>query len=127
MRRRNDRWLKLIDVAELLKLPHKSRKERRQYAWRLLRQVEKRDGAKYLKRFGAGKTSPLWVSVSALERLMPRDAATMAALRSDVDEIGGRVRRAERRIDGHDSELAKHREWHRKILALMAELPTPGN
>jgi hypothetical protein len=90
---------------------------------RLIRRLESRDGASYLRRFGPGK-GKLFVAVSALEQLMPWDPGTLTAIRGDVDGLGIRMKRAEKKIDahagrisGHDRDIAKLRAVQEKAAA----------
>jgi hypothetical protein len=107
-RPRRDRWLSMAEVAGLMKLGHKTHRERRQYVRRVIRGLERRDGTSYLRRFGPGN-GKLYIAVSALEQLMPWDPGTLTAIRGDVDGLGVRMKRAEKRIDGHDRDIAKLR------------------
>lgn len=121
-RRRADRWLKLADVAELMQLKQARKKDRRMFVWRMIRRLEARDGTQYMRRFGNGSTSPLWISLTAIEKLMPWEPGTVSAIRSDVNELGTRMKRAERKIVGHDRELSNHREWQRKAAELLTSM-----
>jgi hypothetical protein len=106
---RRDRWLTLLEVADLLKLPHHGKAERRRVTRRLVRRLELRDGARYMRAHGSGRTSRLYVSIAALEQLTPWDAGTLTAMRQDIDGLGTRMKRAERRIDGHDRDILRNR------------------
>lgn len=104
---RRDRYLTLLEVADLLKLPHQEKDDRRRVVRRMLRRLEIRDGVSYMRTVGRpGPGSRLFVPVSALEQLTPWDAGTLTAMREDIDGLGVRVKRAERRIDGHDRDIS---------------------
>lgn len=122
MRKRADRWLKLSEVADLMGLKHPRQKHRVEYVRRLVRQLEQRDGTEYAKRFSDKPNAPMWIAMSVIEKLMPWDPSTVSAIRADVEEIGSRIKRAERRIDTHDRELSKHREWQKKAAELLASI-----
>lgn len=114
MRRpRRDRWLSMAEVADLLKLKHRDRRRRREAVQRLLARLEERDGTRYLRRFGPGR-GKLWVSIAALEQLMPWDPGTLTAIRGDVDAHGTRITRLERRVDRHQIDIVKLREASKK-------------
>jgi hypothetical protein len=97
----------MVEVAGLMKLGRGGIDDRRRYVRRLIRRLEERDRAVYLRRFGSGK-GKLYVAVSALEQLMPWDPGTLTAVRGDVDGLGIRMKRAERKIEAHDGRLSGH-------------------
>lgn len=103
MRPRRDRWLTLIEVAEIMKLAHPNRDERRRYVRRAIRRAEQRDGCSYTKR--VGKLGQLYVSVSALETLLPYDAETFTKLGRSVADIAQIQRDHKRQIQGHGARL----------------------
>lgn len=108
MRRRfrRDRWLTLLELAERLNLPHESKDERRRVARRIIRRLEKRDGVLYTRTHGPPRPgSRVWVSIGAIEQLIPWDPGTLTAMRDDIDGLGVRVKRAERQIAGHDRDI----------------------
>lgn len=98
---RRDRYLKLIEVAELMKLTQPNRAERRRYVRRAIRRAEKRDGCRYTKREG----KYLYVSVTALESLMPYNAETYTALGRSVAELAQIQREQGRQLNAHGSRL----------------------
>lgn len=107
MRRRADRWISMAELAQLFDLKNQNPRHRRQYVRRLIRGLEKRDGRAYLQRFSDTK-GKLWIAVSTVERLLPWDAGTLSALRRDVDSLGGRIVRAEGKIEKHGRKLETH-------------------
>lgn len=123
MRRpRRDRWINMADLAELMKLQQKDRRVRRTHVIRLLRRLENRDGTTYLRRFGGSRNSPLYVSVSALEQLHPWDPGTLSAIRGDLDSVGTRVKRLERRVKVHNREIVRIDGKQRKMVELLSEI-----
>lgn len=119
----------------MLKLPHHGKAERRRVIRRMIRRLEQRDGAKYTRTHGPERPgSRLFVSVAALEQLTPWDAGTLTAMREDIDGLGTRVKRAERRIDGHDRDIHALRVVQQKAsefaeavaMALGQSGPQPG-
>jgi hypothetical protein len=101
MKPRRDRWLTLIEVAEIMKLAHPNRDERRRYVRRAIRRAEQRDGCAYTKRVGKS----LYVSVTALETLLPFDADTFTKLGRSVADIAQIQRELRRQLNGHGSRL----------------------
>ncbi len=121
MRPRRDRWLSMAEVAHVMGLKSPNPRVRRLRVSRLLRRLERRDGTTYTRRFGPGN-GKLYVSVSALEQLMPWDPGTLTAIRGDVGELGTRTKRLERRVAGHDRDLAKLADWQRRSMELLSEM-----
>lgn len=108
---RRDRWLSLIDVAAIMKLAHPKRDERRRYVRRAIRRAEQRDGCRYTKRVGKS----LYVSVQALETLLPYDAETFTQLGQSVAQIAQVQRLHTRQLNDHGS---KHRAVAKSIKSL---------
>ena len=111
-RLRRDRYLTLLEVADLMKVPHREKppredqRLRRQDAYRMVRALEKRDGVPYMRSRGPRRPgSRLFVSVAAVEQLAAWDPGTLTAMREDIDVVAVQVRRAERRLDGHDRDI----------------------
>ena len=121
---KRDRWLSMVEVAELMKLPHQNVQERRRYVRRAIRRLEQRDGTRYLRRFGVGRNSKLFVAVSALEQLMPWDPGTLTAMRGQIGELGVRTKRLERRVDGHQKDITKLHDWTKRFAGMVEELPS---
>lgn len=117
-RPRRDRYLSMLEMASLLKLEGTPR-ERRRRVRRLIQRLERRDGTSYTKRFGEG-SGKLFVSIGALEQLMPWSPGTLTAVREDIDGIGVKVRRLSRRVDGHDREIEHLQEVQRRSAELLA-------
>lgn len=122
--RLRERRFSLAEVAALMKLQHANSRERRRYVRRLLRRLEQRDRTRYLHR--DNERGKLYVTVSALEHLMPWDAGTLTKMRGDLDVIGTRVKRVERRVKKHDRHLEKLQEWQRRSAELLTEIATFG-
>lgn len=101
MNPRRDRWLSLVEVASIMKLTQPKREERRRYVRRAIRRAEERDGCSYTKRVG----KCLYVSVMALETLMPYDAETFTRLGRSVADMAQIQREHGRQINGHGSRI----------------------
>lgn len=108
---RRDRWLSLVEVAAIMKLAHPKRDERRRYVRRAIRRAEQRDGCRYTKRVGKA----LYVSVQALETLLPYDAETFTQLGRSVAQIAQVQRSHGRQLNDHG---AKHRAVAKSIKTL---------
>lgn len=121
---RRDRRLSLTEVAALMKLEHESQRERRRYVRRLIRRLETRDQTRYLHR--DSPRGKLYIPLSAIERLMPWDPGTLAALRGNVDALGVRIKRVERRVTKHDQHIAKLHEWQSRSAELLRDIQTFG-
>jgi hypothetical protein len=100
-RPRRDRWLTLIEVAGIMKLSEPRRDERRRYVRRAIRRAEQRDGCLYTKRVGKS----LYVSVSALESLLPYDAETFTKMGRSIADIAQIQREQGRQLNGHGARL----------------------
>lgn len=120
--RKRDRWFSIAELADLMKLPHKNKAERRRYVWRTIRGLERRDGQSYMKRLNPGR-GKLYVSLSVLEQLMPWERGTLSGIRADLDGLGVRVKRLKRRVDRHDIDIKGLAEWMSKHAQLMGQLP----
>ncbi len=119
-----ERYLSLIEVAELMKLPHETPEERRQYVRRLVRRLEQRDGTVYLRRFGVGQ-GKLFIAVSAVEQLMPWDPGTLTSLRGELHSLNAEVRAVKKRVSDNArriSNLEKFRDLTRRYLIETAQL-----
>ena len=111
----------MAEVAELMKVPHQARAERRRYVRRLIRRLEARDGTPYLQTFGKGR-GRLFVAVTALERLMPWDPGTLTAIANDVTSLGVRMKRAERQIESHDRDIRQLFEIQQDAAELLQKI-----
>jgi hypothetical protein len=98
---RRDRWLSLIEVADIMKLANPKRDERRRSVRRAVQRAEKRDDCRYTKRVG----KCLYVSVSALETLLPYDAESFTRLGRSVADIAQIQREHGRQLNGIGSRV----------------------
>ena len=123
--KRRDRWLSMSEVAKLVEpeLVTTNRAEARRRVWRLIRRLEARDGTRYLRRFGSARNSPLHVSVAALEQLMPWDPGTLTAMREQMNGLGMRVKRVERRVGHNETNIKKIADWTKRFAGMVGELP----
>ena len=129
---RRDRWLSLIEVANIMKLENPKRDERRRLVRRAVQRAEKRDECRYTKRVGKS----LYVSVAALETLLPYDAEAFSKLGRSVADIaqiqrdhgrqlngiGARVRVVEKKVQNlaeTDRALLRASEAHGEALGLI--------
>lgn len=119
---RGDRRFSLAEVAALMKLTHANARERRRYVRRLLRRLEERDRTRYLHR--DSERGKLYITLSALEQIMPWDPGTFGKLRSDVDAHAMRIRRVEHRVKKHDRSIEKLHDWSRRSAELLTEIAT---
>lgn len=117
---RRDRRFSMTEVAALLKLTNKGAKERRRHVKRLLRRLEKRDGARYLHSDTPG--GKLYVSLSALEQLMPWDPGTLSKMRGDLDVLGTRMTRVERRVTITEKDIVKLHDFQSRAAELLADV-----
>ncbi len=114
MRPRRDRWLSLLEVADLLarELPRigtLSRKRRREYVLRLVRRVEKRDEDRISKRVGR-----CWyVSRNAVDALQRWEPEALSELEKAVEHLHAKSKEQDRRINGHGSRLRTLEEKQR--------------
>jgi len=114
MRPRRDRWLSLLEVAELLarELPRiatLSRKRRREYVLRLVRRVEKRDDDRISKLVGRA----WYVSRNAVDALQRWEPEALSELERAVEDLHAKSKEQERRINGHGSRLRTLEEKQR--------------
>jgi hypothetical protein len=128
--RRRDRYLSMAEVATLLPPPKPKEDGQphdpaylRQRVWRLIRRLERRDRTTYLRTFGEGENAKLWVAVSALEQLMPWDPGTLTALRGDLDALGTRTKRLERRVDQQQNDIANLSKWTKEFAEIIGRHP----
>lgn len=126
MSRRRDRWLSLGEVIgllaerypDLLKLEHP---ERRQKVRRIIRRAERRDGERYSKIDGRD----LVVSRNALESLLPYDARTFSNLERSVAQNAQNHRHLRRQVNGLGARIGKvekKQELADRYLVGLAEL-----
>ena len=124
-RPRRDRWLTLVQVAELLKLTHATKAARRRHVLRLIRGVEYRTRTQLARRFG----NRLYVSVNALEALLPI-TENMAELERQMGAIRQNQDSLNRKVNGHGSRIRKlelGQQFTADYLAKMAGLDRVKN
>jgi len=98
------RNLSLAEVAVLMNIEHPDPAYRRQFVWRLLRRLEKRDGTAYMRRLGPGK-GKLVVSPRALEQLAPYSPAAVTKLAEDVAQTKQEVLVIRRQVNAHGAKI----------------------
>lgn len=114
------RRFSMLEVADLMQLKNRGAKERRRHVKRLIRRLEKRDGATYLHADTPG--GKLYVTLAALEQLMPWDRGTLSKMRGDLDELGTRVTRVERRVTITEKDISKLSDFQRRAAELLADV-----
>ncbi len=106
-----DRLLSMAEVADLMKLPPGSPHERARKVRRMVRRMERCEGAVYLRRVGR----KWFVSMAAVELLSPWDPGTLGQLRSDVDDLRHNLHVQTRRINDHASFIRKQRHFNKLV------------
>jgi hypothetical protein len=103
---RRDRWLSLLEVAELLareipRIRELSRKARRQHVLRIIRRCERRDGARISKRVGR----EWFVSRNAVDALQRWEPEALTELQRAVEHLHAKSKEQQRQINGHGSRI----------------------
>ncbi len=103
---RRDRWLSLLEVADLLareipRIAQLSRKARRQHVLRLVRRCERRDGERLSKRVGR----EWFVSRNGVDALQKWEPEALTELQREVAHLHQKQRDQQRQINGHGSRI----------------------
>lgn len=114
MRPRKDRWLSLLEVADLLareipRIAKLSRKRKREYVLRNVRRVEKRDGETISKLVGR----EWFVSRNSVDALQQWEPEALSELQRSVEDLHDKTRDHARRINAHGSKLRELAEKQR--------------
>jgi hypothetical protein len=111
---RRDRWLSLLEVADLLartipRLAAMSRKRKREYVLRNVRRVERRDGERISKRVGR----ECFVSRNSVDALQQWEPEALTELQRAVSHLHQKTRDHDRQIRSHGSKLRELAEKQR--------------
>jgi hypothetical protein len=111
---RKDRWLSLLEVANLLaraipRLSEMTVKRRREYILRLVRRVERRDDERISKRVGR----EVFVSRNAVDALQKWEPEALSELQRSVAHLHEKSKEHTRRINDHGSKLRELAEKQR--------------
>jgi len=111
---RRDRWLSLIEVADLLakeipRVAGLSRKRKREHVLRLVRRVERRDNERISKQVGR----EWYVSRNAVDAMQRWEPEALSELERAVEDLHAKSREQDRRINGHGSRLRTLEEKQR--------------
>jgi nuclear transport factor 2 (NTF2) superfamily protein len=103
---RRDRWLSLMEVAELIGRHNKrvlalSRKRRREHVLRLVRRVERINEQRIAKRVGR----EWFVSRNYVDALQQWEPEALSELEQNVASIKQKQEAQQRQINGHGSRL----------------------
>lgn len=109
------RYLSMGEVAALMKLPPATARIRAEKVRRLIRRLEKRDGANYLKLLGG----QYYVAVGVLEQLLPWEPGTLHQLRSDVNDLAVQQAHQNKRLNDHAAQLRKQKRINGHVLAAL--------
>jgi hypothetical protein len=115
-----NRRFSMLEVADLMQLKNRGAKERRRHVKRLIRRLERRDAASYLHADTPG--GKLYVTLAALEQLIPWDRGTLAKMRGDLDELGTRVKRVEKRVTVTEKDIVRMGEFQKRAAELLADV-----
>jgi hypothetical protein len=126
MRPRRDRWLSLLEVADLLarqipRVGNLNRKRKREYVLRLVRRVERRDGSRMSKLVGR----EWFVSRNGVDALRRWEPEALSELEAAVSHLHQKSRDHDRRLNAHGSrirELAEKQRLADDYLTGMAKL-----
>lgn len=110
MRPRRDRWLSLLEVAEVIAKEHPriaalSQRRKREHVRRLIRRVERVQGERLSKRVGR----ELWVSRNGADALRKWDPSSLDELGRAVSDLHQKQREQQRQLNGHGAKLREHR------------------
>jgi hypothetical protein len=123
------RWLRLAQVADLMRIEHPSQHYRVQYVRRLVQRREQRAGTAYLIRLGRdtgrGRRGTWYVSQTALRLLIDQTTTTAGKLRQDVDELRDDHRDLRRQVNGHGARLRDLEKFRRATDAYVKALAEP--
>ncbi len=111
---RRDRWLSLLEVADLLareipRIRELSRKARRQHVLRIIRRCERRDGSRISKRVGR----EWFVSRNAVDALQKWEPEALTELQREVAHLHAKTKEQQRQINGHGSRIHSLEEKQR--------------
>ena len=103
------RWLTTAELGEALakrdpRVAQLSRRHRTQYARRLVRRAERCEDVRCTKRVGA----LVYISLRALEVLLPPDVATVDRLDIEFSKLVQEHRGLRGQVNGHGSTLREH-------------------
>ncbi|HEY3496023.1 MAG TPA: hypothetical protein VGK73_15100 [Polyangiaceae bacterium] len=106
---RRDRWLSLLEVANLLarelpRLAELSRKSRRRHVLRIVQRCERRDGERLSKKIGR----EWFVSRNAVDALQKWEPEALTELQREVAHLHQKAREQQRQMNGYGSKLREH-------------------
>lgn len=113
MRPRRQRWVSIPEVLDSLhktyptfaaKLSGKPRKRQLETVRRMVRRAERRDACRFTKRVDGD----VYVSVDALEALLPVDVETVAVVEKGLVDLHQSHRVLQRQVNGHGAKLRDH-------------------
>lgn len=104
------RHLTMTEVADVLGVRDYQRPNgRAEYVRRLIRRMERRDAATYLRRDGR-----TWlVSLEDLERARPWAPGTLGGIRSGLGEVAEEVKTLKKRVNSHGRRISVLEEWRK--------------
>jgi hypothetical protein len=100
---RRERWLSLVEVADLLKLTQPNRAARRRAALRIVRMAEHLNETKLTKRFG----NKVYVSNVMVETLFPLSEDRVFNVESSLAELSQKHRALDRKVTNHGARIGK--------------------
>lgn len=114
MKPRADRWLSLLEVADVLakdkpRVAALSQKRRREYVLRMVRRVEKREGVRLSRRIGR----EWFVSRNAVDALRKWNPDSLTELGRAVEHLHAKQRDQQRQINDHGSKIRALQEKQR--------------
>lgn len=105
---RRERWLSLVEVADLLKMTQTNRAARRRAALRVVRMAERLNETRLTKRFG----NKVFVSTVMVETLFPLGQDRIFNVEAGLAQLAQKHRALDRKVIGHGSRIAKVEKQH---------------
>jgi hypothetical protein len=119
---RRDRWLSLWEVGELMRkrfprLEGHNRAALRRYVARCLRRTEARDDVRY-SRLHRGR---LYVSISALESMLPLDEQVLVRIERDQVELAQLHRHLRKQVNSQGGRIQNLEKWRELTTRYLAD------
>lgn len=129
MRPRRQRWISVPEVLENLsqkypafakKVEGRPRKRQLEMVRRLVRRAERRDAWRFTKRVDG----ELFVSLNALEALLPVNAESLSKIERDQDALDEKQRTLQRQVNGHGSKIRELEQRVQNLEEIQEHLAT---
>jgi hypothetical protein len=120
---RRDRWVRLYELGQLLQKKDKrleklGRRALRQHAHRVVLEFEDMHGERITKKW----RSRLYVSVGALDALLPLDEQVISRVERNQAEANQKIKALERQTNAHGSRIRTLERWRELTTEYVANI-----